>query len=147
MELDYEQGMNVWHYFKIVCSFPNNLCYSFQFDDDIWQWENLTLYTGNHPLDYTMIEVNIRMYYPYSTPPSGSVTAQIAVDDIAMINEDIEYVKPDFDGDCNVDMFDFSVFSSYWQQANPGIYDLSGDETIDTEDLSKFLIDWLYNPN
>ena len=87
---EYEQGMDVWHYFKLTCSFAENLQYSFQFDDDIWEWEDLNLYVGNHPLDYSMIEVNVRLYYPRleEKPGGEGITAQLAVDDIALINED-----------------------------------------------------------
>ncbi|HDY87519.1 MAG TPA: hypothetical protein ENH82_05300 [bacterium] len=87
---EYEHGMDVWHYFKLTCSFDENLQYSFQFDDDIWEWEDLSLYVGNHPLDYSMIEVNVRLYYPrHEQKPEGEgITAQLAVDDIALINED-----------------------------------------------------------
>lgn len=84
---EYEQGMDVWHYFKLSCSFEENLQYSFQFDQDIWRWENLNLYVGDHPLDYSMIEVNVRLYSPRSSPIEG-ITAQVAIDDIALINED-----------------------------------------------------------
>lgn len=87
---EYKQGMDVWHYFKLTCSFAENLQYSFQFDDDIWEWENLKLYVDNHPLDYSMIEVNVRLYYPRleQKPGGEGITAQLAVDDVALINED-----------------------------------------------------------
>jgi len=85
---EYEQGMDTWHYFKLKCSFEENMQYSFQFDDDIWEWDELNLYVGNHPLDYSMIEINIRLYSPRSDPKQEGITAQVAVDDVALINED-----------------------------------------------------------
>lgn len=86
---EYQQGLDVWHYFKLVCSFEENLQYSFQFDEDIWKWENLNLYLGNHPLDYSMIEINVRLYTPASEQKTQEkLTAQVVVDDIALLNED-----------------------------------------------------------
>jgi len=87
---EYKQGMEQWHYFKLTCSFEENLQYSFQFEDEIWEWENLNLYVGNHPLDYSMIEVNVRLYSPRpeQKPEGEGITAQVAVDDIALVNED-----------------------------------------------------------
>ena len=87
---EYEQGMNVWHYFKLVCSFEENRQYSFQFDNDVWEWEDLNLYIGDHTLDYSMLEVNVRLWYPKPgrEPGENSLTANAAVDDIVLINED-----------------------------------------------------------
>jgi len=86
----YETGMDHWYPFRLTCSFTENRQISFEFDGEVWEWENLKLYTGDRPLDYTMLEVNVRLYFPYdrSALPAEGLYAQVAVDDVRIVSEE-----------------------------------------------------------
>lgn len=56
----------------------------------VWQWEDLELHVGDHALDHTMMEVNVRLYSPYEADPltGGTLTAKVALDDVKVVCED-----------------------------------------------------------
>jgi hypothetical protein len=50
----------------------------------------------------------------------------------------------DFDGSAKTDLNDFSILSSEWMQSGPGLAtDLTGDETVNADDLELFNRYWL----
>jgi hypothetical protein len=52
----------------------------------------------------------------------------------------------DFDGDCDVDFFDFAILANSWMQNNP-LLDIApapaGDGIVDIKDLAVLCDNWL----
>ena len=143
---EYEQGMDVWHYMKLACSYEEDLIYTFQFDDDIWQWQDTRMYKDVHPLSYSVTDATFRIFYPYpgQEPPGGVISAQVAIDDVRLINEHVQFLHPDFNRDCRIDYYDFSIFTQHWYEVGPSTYDFNNDNIVDIEDLGEFSTHWLY---
>jgi hypothetical protein len=99
-----------------------------------------------HPLEYSVRDATVRIFSPYpgQEPPGGVISAQVALDDVRLINEDIQFLRPDFNRDCKIDLFDFSCFAGHWLDVGLSTYDFNNDGMVDLDDLYILSNHWLY---
>ena len=89
----YEEGIGeTWHYFKFVVDFDNRQPVSFQFDDRTWDLSKyptwvLAGFEDDLP-PFMTLNLRVFTYEKYD----GRYTTRIAVDDIAVTNEDIQFL-------------------------------------------------------
>jgi hypothetical protein len=87
--VDYEEGLDRFHYFKLVVDFRTDHYVSFQFDDQTWDLSDHKLMvfepdTGHEPTP-AMFELNVRLitYDEYE----GPYQCRAVVDDVAVTGE------------------------------------------------------------
>ena len=73
---------------------------------------------------------------------AGGYLGDIAIDDI-VITDVLSELYGDFDGNDTVDMADLPVFLGYWFASDCGDLDLNGDCMINLYEFSEFASNWL----
>lgn len=111
----YQQGLDKFHYFKLIVNYKTRKYVSFQFDDRIWDLTpyDMLLFDPDTPHDPTpaMFEFNVRLitYDDYT----GPFRCRAVVDDVAVTVEDGKQT-----GDSNkngvVGALDMEVFTQHW---------------------------------